>query len=233
MQAECRSWRVRQRSFSLQPLSSKSAMDESIDQQLMALALEAQGHPLQSPARQQALTQLVIAIGQSNQLARLGTYAQYYSAPAFEDFYNEALQETYFYICNKIDLYRPDHPVMAWVNNTLKHKFQEVTKGHPHIKTDPYDPIILDQRLPAPVVSNDPDYECLRLFLETDPEGQLAAYSVRNHPEVTFQMLAIARHLQGTSWQDLSEQTDISLKTLSCFFNRTLQKLLPYCRKYL
>jgi DNA-directed RNA polymerase specialized sigma24 family protein len=207
-------------------------MGGSIDQQLMALALEAQSHPRKSSSRQQALTQLVIAIGQSGQLARLRTYAQYHSAPAFEDFYNEALQETYFYICNKIDLYRPDHPVMAWVNNTLKHKFQDVIRKHQSKQTSTYDPVILDQLLPE-LASSDSDYECLRLFLETDPEGQLAAYSIRNHPEVTFQMLAIARHLQGTSWQDLSEQTDISLQTLSCFFNRTLQKLLPYFNKYL
>lgn len=233
MQAECRSRRVQQRLFAIPSLSVTPSMGDSTNQKLLALVLEAQQYALHSAARQQALTRLVIAIGQSGRLARLRKYAQYFSASAFEDLYNEALQEMYFYICNKIDLYRSDHPVMAWVNSTLSFKFQDVMQKRQLRNTLSYDPVIIDQRPSNSAAGDDADYQRLRLFLETDPEGLLATYSVRNYPEVTFQVLAIARHLQGNSWKDLSAQTQIPLKTLSCFFNRTLQKLLPYFHKYL
>lgn len=198
---------------------------DPIDQQLQALVLEAQRHLPQSSARRRALTQLVMAIEQSGRLDRLRKYAQSYSASAFEDLYHEAKQKMYFYICQKIELYRQEHPVMAWVNSTLNYKFLEAIKEqlkHP-----------LDSLHPGFGPDVDQEYQALHLFLETDPEGLLAAHAIRNHPTITFQFLAIARHIQGQTWRELEEQTGISIQTLSCFFQRTLQKLLPYFSKYL
>lgn len=204
---------------------SEPDMDESIDQKLLAFVLEAQCHPPQSIARQQALTRLVITIEQSGQLNRLRKYAQFYAAPAFADLYNEAKQKMYFYICQKPELYRREHPVMAWVNSTLSFKFRELMGEQPAV------PLFEPDKIPSPEA--DREHEKLQVFLETDPEGKLATYAVRNHPTVTFQCLAIARHIQGKTWRELANQTGIPIQTLSCFFQRTLQKLLPYFNQYL
>ncbi|MGB7414898.1 MAG: hypothetical protein WA902_11890, partial [Thermosynechococcaceae cyanobacterium] len=107
MQADCKTWRSQQRLVSVVPLSTEQNMGESIDQQLRLLVHKAQSQGQEPGARQAALTSLIMAIGQSGQLARLRKYAQYYVPSVFDDLYNEALQDMYEYICNKIDLYRP------------------------------------------------------------------------------------------------------------------------------
>lgn len=77
------------------------------------------------------------------------------------------------------------------------------------------------------------DYYNLRLFLETDPEKKLSAYWINNHPEITFQSLAISRYIQGETWMDLSAQTGIPFRNLSVFFRSRLRRLLPYFKRYL
>ena len=213
------------RGFRSSPQTPDLDPDDSNDRQLQALVLVAQRHPPQSSARRRALTQLVMAIEQSGRLDRLRKYAPSYSASTFEDFYHEAKQKMYFYICQKPELYRQEHPVMAWANNILRFKFLEVVKEQSRFPIDGLQQLVYPE--------GDQEYQTLHLFLETDPEGLLAAHAIRNHPEITFQALAIARHIQGQTWRELEQKTGISIQTLSCFFQRTLQKLLPYFRKYL
>lgn len=222
-------------------LQGQNPMGDFTDRQLLELVLEAQGHPLHSPERQRSLTRLVIEIKRSGRLDRLRRFAPRYSPSLFQDLYNEALQEMYMYICHKVDLYRPDHPVMAWVNNTLRCKFLDVVKQH-QFHEMPYEPILFEQLFSTARNDDQPrlDYDSLRCFLETDPEGLLRSYSSQKqpivtfqHPTVTFQFLAIARHIQGKTWEEIERETGISFKTLASFFTRTLQKLLPYFQKYL
>jgi hypothetical protein len=227
MKTKCRTWRVQKRSFAIYPLSAQPNMGEPFKQLLMDLAIEAQQHAPRSAARSRALTQLIEAIHQSGRLSRLTRHTGRYPRSVFEDIYNEALQETYYYTCKKIDLYRPENPVMAWVNNTLNFKFIEVARQHPINRPGIIEPV------PDPAIEDHIlEYERLKDFLEADPKGLLASYWIRNHPEITFQRLIIAR-LQGTTWQALSVQTKIPLQALYAFFKRTLQKLLPYFHTYL
>lgn len=209
--------------------------EDSLERQLLELTLEARSHPSESVSRQQRLTRLIILIEQSGRLTRLRKYAQSYPASMFTDLYNEAKQKAWMYICNNPELYRPEKPVLAWVNSNFKYKFLDILNEQKLRRTCCYDPFVLE-KLDSKVDLEDfetTDYYNLRLFLETDPEQKLAAYWVRNHPDITFQFLAISRHIKGETWIDLSTQNDISFRTLSSFFQRTLRKLLPYFKRYL
>lgn len=99
---------------------------DDVPQLLLELACEAKRHPPGSPNRQRALNELVKKIQDSH---LLGHPQQGQWPPAlYNNFYDEGLQKTYIDICQKIDKYKPEHPVMAWVNFTFKNRFKEVVK---------------------------------------------------------------------------------------------------------
>lgn len=92
---------------------------KQLDAQLKELALLAQRHPHATKERRIALTQLINAIWQSGRLCR--PYSGQFQLP-YEDIYDEAVQNLFFYICqedniNKYDSERGE--VMAWVNMLL------------------------------------------------------------------------------------------------------------------
>ena len=60
--------------------------------------------------------------------------------------------------------------------------------------------------------------------IRADPDGIFQDTHVRNHPEVHFQAIALAR-FQGASWDDLSQQYDIKIPTLSSFFSAVLPEI--------
>jgi hypothetical protein len=96
------------------------------DERLQQLAREAKQQPPLSHQRQLLLNRLVNKILQSDRLS----HPQRGSWPPslYEDLYNEAMQKTLLEICQKIDNYNPEHPVMAWVNYLLKKRFSDVVK---------------------------------------------------------------------------------------------------------
>ena len=219
--------------FRLQTKMCQSS-DLAFERQLRDLAVEAQRNPAKSLARQRALTRLIAAIASVIRLDFLRKYAHNLTPAEFSDLCEEAEQETYRHACEKIELYRPEYAVMAWVHSTLKFKFFEVCKKRRQRDTSPYDPEVLEQIAPlTPRENRDMEYQKLQEFLSADPEGKLAAYTIRNRPELTFQFLAIERVVRYKTWQELATQTESAIQTLSCFYNRTLQKLLPYFRRYL
>ncbi|QUY40370.1 sigma-70 family RNA polymerase sigma factor (plasmid) [Acaryochloris sp. 'Moss Beach'] len=209
--------------------------EDVLERQLLELVLKARTHPSKSVAKQERLTRLIMLIEQSERFSRLRRYAHYYSPPMFEDLYNEVKQKTWIYICKKLELYRPNRTVMAWANSILRFKFLEVINEQNLQLTLYYDPQVLEYIAPNIGIetSQTEDYENLRLFLENDPEQLLSTYSINNYPEITFQYLAIAHHIQGKTWTELSTQTGITIRNLSCFFQLKLRKLLPYFRRYL
>jgi DNA-directed RNA polymerase specialized sigma24 family protein len=212
-----------------------------LDQCLQQLVQVAQQYPLQSLQRQLALNQLVQSILKSH---RLGHPQKGRWPPSlYEDFYNEALQKTLLEICHRVDKYNPEYPVMAWVNFCLKNKFIEVVNDYnrtgltyaPKSKQG-YATHILsldDLDCPVPVEESVSDEQLLRQFLDNDPEGLLKAERLRNHPHVTFQTLAIAKFVEDQTWTDIAVHLGISVQTLCSFFDRRLQKLIPYFQKYL
>lgn len=211
------------------------------DYQLQQLVQDAQQYSPQSPQRQVALSRLMAEICASHELG----HPQQASWPArlYEDLYNEALQQTLLDICQSIEHYNPSFSVMAWVNFRLNKNFISIVrdlykrgltyvpKSFTHIVVELPSLETLEQLL----VIEDwcGDRQLLYKFLEDDPEGQLNSEFLRNRPDITFQIVAQARAVEGKSWEEMAEDFGISVQTLCSFFNRRFNRLLPYFRKYL
>jgi DNA-directed RNA polymerase specialized sigma24 family protein len=215
---------------------------DQLDEQLQQHAKETQQCPPQSPERQLALNRLVNEILKSGRLSRPQRHL--WSANLYEDIYNEALQKTLLEICQKIDSYNPEHPVLAWVNFRLNFQFIDVVndyrkQGITQIpKSDKTEQIA---HLPSldgldNLVSVEDTLSAAQLlqqFLEDDPENLLRKQRLRECPEVNFQSLAWARFVEGQTWLEIATNLGVSAQTLCSFFNRQLKELMPYFRKYL
>jgi len=210
------------------------------DEQLRQLALNIQNAPPQSVDRQENLNLLVNNILKSGKLGH--PHAGKYPHGIYQDLYNEALQKTLLKICTKIDQYNPVHPVMAWVNFVLSKTFIDVEKDLQRrgitflpqaMKNDMTILSLDDLNAPVPDQYLPTEVERLRQFLKDDPEGCLKQEHLQNHSKITFQQIALAKYVDDLTWESLSERFNIPLPTLHSFFNRRLQKLMPYFRKYL
>ncbi|NJP09692.1 MAG: sigma-70 family RNA polymerase sigma factor [Leptolyngbyaceae cyanobacterium RU_5_1] len=218
------------------------SLTDDLDQLLQQRAKETQQYPPQSPQRQLVLNRLVDEVLKSGRIGR--PQREVWSASLYEDFYNDALQKTLLEICQKIDKYNPEHPFMAWVNFRLNCHFVDVVndyakKGITHVpkstKTEQVAYLLslddLDKFVPSEETTSDD--QLLRKFLEDDPENLLKKHRLRERPEITFQLLALAKFVEGKTWLEIATDLGVSVQTLCSFFNRRLQELIPYFKKYL
>lgn len=215
------------------------AMDD-LEQNLQQQVITAQKQPSFSDDRQVALNKLVQGILGSNRLGH--PQSGMWAANLYYDFYNEALQKTLLEICQKIDRYNPEHPVMAWVNFYLNIHFIKVVKDYKRagLTYVPESNQAYINCLPSldnlnryvSVEETLTDEDMLRQFLKEDPENLLKAERLRERPDVTFQFLALEKFVEDKTWADIADNLDISIQTLCCFFNRRLKKLMPYFHKY-
>jgi DNA-directed RNA polymerase specialized sigma24 family protein len=210
-------------------ISQSSLANDDMDQVLQQLALAAQQDPPQNSQQQVAMNRLLQGILKSN---RLG-HPQKGSWPPslYADLYNEALSKTCLEVCQKLENYSPERgSVMAWVNCLLKYNFMRVVENYyKHSALPSLDDLDLD----IPVDETPSDAQALQKFLEEDPEDLLKAERLRERPEVTFQILILAKYVEDQTWESIADNLDISIQTLCSFFNRRLQKLMPYFHKYL
>jgi len=220
---------------------NETSSNEDFNKLLQQLAQEAQQHPPLSSQRQLALSKLVHEILRSRQLVR--PQKGRWTPDLYENFYNEALQKTLLDICQKIDNYNSTHPVMAWVNFLFKNYFINVVnerdrQGLTYLPTHEIKKTIRTLSLDeldrySPLEEAFSKAQLLRQFLEDDPENLLVNERLRKRPEVTFQYLARAKFVEGRTWDDIGTNLGISLQTLCSFFERRLQKLMPYFKRYL
>lgn len=223
------------------PEDRREDIGNLVDQQLQQQVSAARACPPISPQRQKLLNQIVRNIYRSGRLGhpQRGQWPQ----SLYEDLYNEALQKTLLEICQKLDQYNSEHPVMAWVNFRLNCQFIEVVKDYQKQgvtqmpKTGGSMPVQLPslEELPllvTQVSDRDVNDVQMRQFLRQDPE-RLLQQRLRERPEVTFQSLAIAKFIEGQSWSKIAASLDISAQTLCSFFNRQLRALIPYFKRHL
>jgi DNA-directed RNA polymerase specialized sigma24 family protein len=199
---------------------------DDFDRRLQQLALEAQKHPPKSRQRQQALNRLVHLIMQSGQM-------RHRTPDGCEDLYNEAFQKTWLYIFQHIENYKPERPVMAWVNYLIKQNIRAVVREYRNPRMETI--LSLDElewRFATPEETLD-EAKMLRQLLEEDPEHLFRTAHIRSRPDVTFQFLALARIVEDKSWDELSQSFGISPQTLCSFFKRNLRNFNPYFYKYL
>ena len=153
------------------------------ERRLRELAIAAQTAPPQSVQRQLAIERLIGEIWRSPKLGH--PQKGFWSASFYTDIYHEALQKTLLEVCQKIELYNPQYPVMAWVNFRLNKQFINAIdeyrkKGITNIpkkrqKTAICVPNLanLEEHLAGDCITK--EEEMLAQFIERDPENLMSA----------------------------------------------------------
>ena len=195
------------------------------DPRLKAIALYAQSTAEHSRERHIAFTEMVQAIRLSGKLAR--PHRGKFTPKFYELLYEEAVNQTLIYICQRIHLYDPDRSArfMTWVNFRLDKMVIEARRDFSDRDQQELPDLNDLERIPQPQA--EPSLAMMvQDYIRADPEGVFQSTHIRNHPDVHFQAIALAR-FQGKSWDDLASQYGIKIPTLSSFFQRSCQKFAP------
>ncbi|MBW4630392.1 MAG: hypothetical protein KME30_00375 [Iphinoe sp. HA4291-MV1] len=202
------------------------------DVQLKSLALEAQRHPPHTELRQYALGELVEAIRLSLRLCH--PHRESFSPQFYELLYDEAVNKTLTYVCQKIDNYDPgrgDGKFMNWVNfrldRVLLQSYHEFKK-HNTMSL----PSLTNLEAFAQPEETHFMFENLHDYLEQDYDNVFKKAHIKNRPDANFSTIALAR-LSGESWQDISRDLGIPLPTLSSFFQRCCKNFRQKFRQYI
>lgn len=203
------------------------------DVQLKHLALFAQHHPPYTELRQYALGELIEAIRLSGRL--IHPHRERFSPQFYELLYDEAVNKTLTYVCQKIDYYDPergDKKFMNWVNFRLDKILLEISQEI-YQKNIITLPSFLDvEAFTQPEETAHFLYENLRDYLEKDYENIFKKAHIKNRPDANFSTIALAR-LSGDNWQDISKNLGIPLPTLSSFFQRCCKNFRPNFKQYI
>ncbi|GFE69293.1 sigma-70 family RNA polymerase sigma factor [Chroococcus sp. FPU101] len=200
---------------------------ETLREQLNEVIAEACRHPIGSPSRQKYLTQIIRLI--ANKLWKENT-----------PYYEDALQQTWIYFCNNLcesktcKAYDPEQAsVITWLNAYLKRRLQdfrlENQKQQTQIKqiTEVDASSLVEQQSAKPDIP--PMLDEIKKWVETDEHNQLSQISLRDHPNITCQMLILRRLPPETPWKTLSCEWGVSTSTLSSFYQR---RCLPCLREF-
>lgn len=204
-----------------------------LDEQLRQLVKQACSHPPGSAQRQRNLTQIIRLV--SRKLWK-----------EYKPYYQDALQQTWVYFCQNIcegntgRVYDPDRSsITTWLNVYLKRRLQDffIDEQKQQVKTvtpkaqnsgSGQSGEILD---PIDILPAQPDVppllEEVRQWVKTDPE--LSCIHITNNPKVTCRLLIERRLPPEESWKDLAEEFNLSISTLSSFYQR---QCIPRLRKF-
>ncbi len=196
------------------------------DEQLKKMGLAAQSFLINSELRTYALTELVRAIKLSGRLCR--PHVQKFSANLYQTIYEEAVTETLCYVCLNIDLYDPNRgnkKFINWVNFKLDKSVLKCYERHNrYAKFEIPSSQILEQTKQP---ENVPDIsQIIREYLIQDPDDIFLTTHIRNRSDANFTKIALAK-FSGQSWENISQQLDIPVPTLSSFYNRWCRRFAP------
>ena len=184
-------------------------------------------HPPGSSERQKKLTQIIRSIN-----SKLWSE----NTPYYED----ALQETWFYFCQNICEGKTAKPynadkatVVTWLNNYLKWRLKDgylrtakqkattaFSKVDENNKTiNPVDSLPAKPDIP-------PILDELQAWATKDADYKLRRTYLEHHPEITCQLLILQRLPPETPWKALAESYKVSPGTLSSFYQRKCKPLL-------
>ncbi|MEM7715289.1 MAG: sigma-70 family RNA polymerase sigma factor [Cyanobacteria bacterium P01_A01_bin.68] len=217
--------------------------DEVLNQRLQQLVKETQDYsinaksPTERAKRRIALNKLIAAIKNSGKLNKQFKWS---SLPNYEDYYNEALQKTFMEICQKIEEYNPQYPVMAWVNQIFNWRFHDVVNkarkmGVTQLPKGREVPRVLsiDELNQEFYGKNEvSESEEIRGIVENDPENFLSGEHIKGQPEANLKTI-ILLILEGKKWKEISEELDVPMTTASSFYQRRMRKIVPYLKKYI
>jgi hypothetical protein len=207
---------------------------DKLEERLRQLVTQACSHQAGSATRQKHLTNIIRLI--TNKLWKEHT-----------PYYQDALQQTWVYFCQNIcegntgEPYTPSRgSVITWLNFYLKRRLQDFyideQKQKAKIASSQTNQFSLgEEQTPNPVenLPANPDIPSLLEevinWVQTDPDGELSSIHLTNHPNITVQVLILRRLPPEASWKDLSVEFNLSISTLSSFYQR---QCLPRLRKF-
>jgi hypothetical protein len=213
----------------LQNQTFKQILD---DNSLKKLGLAAQKYPLQSELRSHALTELIKAIELSGRLCR--PHREKFSPQFYQILYEEAVSETFTYVCLYIDRYDPERggkKFMNWVNFRLDKLVLECRRKFSHWQEKQLPSLVdleqISQPEERPFLS-----ELLYQCIEEDIDNLFQQTHIRNCQQATFKKIALAR-LSGKTWEEIAQELDVIVPTLSSFFQRCCRKFAPLLKQKL
>ncbi|MBD2341787.1 sigma-70 family RNA polymerase sigma factor [Calothrix sp. FACHB-156] len=227
-------------------------MDDDLDLQLRQLVYAAQNHPQKSAERRKILNKLIAKIQSSGKLKKFVEWRNHHDFP---DIYSEAEANTYLEICNKIEDYRPEHPVMAWVNKRFYSRFIDVLRKyenqqHKILSLDELD--ICNSTSDKPVskelsrvkneikdkfiseTEDELEISTTKSFVKNDPEGILQNTYIGEDKNANLQKVILMR-LDNKKWEDISQKLGHPISRLSELYQRNIKKrnIIDYFRRYL
>ncbi len=227
-------------------------MDDDLDLQLRQLVYAAQAYPAKSAERRKILNKLIAKIQSSGKLKK---FLQYRNHPDFPDIYSEAEANTYLEICKNIENYRPEHPVMAWVNKRFNSRFIDVLRRYENkqpkiLSLDDLDTCNSSSDRPVSrelsrvqneikdqlIAENEDELEISNTqnFVADDPEEILQNTYIGGDKNANLQQVILMR-LAGKTWEEISQKLGHPIPRLSELYQRNIKKrkIINYFRKYL
>ena len=199
------------------------------DNQLKKMGLAAQKFAFNSELRTYALTELIKAIDLSGRLCR--PHIGKFSSSLYQTLYEEALAETFTYVCLNINLYDPNRgkrKFMNWVNFQLdKSILKCYSKSQKYSQYELPSFSDLEQTPQTSQLDNTPNLcQILQDYVVQNPDNIFTTAHIRNRPDANFNNIALAK-FSGATWEQISQQFNIPVTTLSSFYNRWCRRFAP------
>lgn len=189
------------------------------------LVFEAQSTPPKTKARQQALEKLFRKLMQE-----ISDAYKYKMSSGNKEVSEEAMQNLWLYICEKIDKYNTNQgTVIAWVNNLLKWRMLDQKQ------------VVYEMR--GQTILIEPEHltheeqplsltETLHQIIEEDQDQLFSNHYLESHPHLHFKQLATLR-LSGTPWREIANQYEVSEVNLRKFWSRSVKRFAPILKQNL
>ncbi|MDB9315418.1 hypothetical protein PN462_20050 [Spirulina sp. CS-785/01] len=207
-----------------------------LEDRLKKLAIAAQTHPPDSLPRRKAVDRLLREIQQSGRLTRPPVPPQFQAS--YDEIYGIAIQQLFGYIYRKLDTYDPHRgEVLQWVNFLLQRRFPDAIRelsGKNWSKTVPFTLDDLETMNPIPKEEDTVKIEAKDIVecLQEDPEGLFVSTYTCQNPTANFQFIAL-KIVEGYTWQEIAEELNLKVSTISSFYQRNLTRFSPKIHDYL
>ena len=222
-------WLESDRLYQMQSQTFKQILN---DAQLKELGLTAQRYLPNSELRSYALTELVKAIKLSGKLCR--PHSQKFSYEFYQILYEEAVTETFTYICLNIDAYDPERKskkFMSWVNFYLDKFLLKCYENH--LRFQKYHlPTLRDLEQIGQPEPETKFSDILYQYLKQDPQNIFQTTHIRNRPDANFRSIALAK-IDCDNWDIVAAKFEIPVSTLSSFYNRWCRRFAPLIKQEL
>ncbi|MDY7014160.1 MAG: hypothetical protein SVX43_11290 [Cyanobacteriota bacterium] len=204
-----------------------------LNEKLRQLALEAREYPLKSARRQKVMSKLFREIKESGQICYPAPSSKALSGRLYQECCDVALQQILKYIYEKIELYKPEKEVLAWVNYLLKTRFIEAER---EVRGRNFGEIRvpnLQELSPNPTDGLDPNFESvgneLNPYYQSQAEREeisrgfqeiredsariLRETHVQGRPDANLQYIALKLN-EGYSCTEIAVELNVPISTL-------------------